>query len=131
MVKVVAGIMQHPEEDRYLVGLRLGPTLKGCWEFPGGKLELNESEETALSREWQEEIGWDILVKEEVYYNEFNHPELGKFSLSVHLIDLIETGLLPQLNAHTQFAWMTFEEILNLPEEEVTPSLKPIVNTLI
>lgn len=131
MIKVVAGIMQHPEEARYLVGLRLGPALGGCWEFPGGKVELNESNETALHREWQEEMGWGILVGEEIYYNEFNHPELGEFSLTAHSIDLIENGSIPQLNAHTQFAWMTFEEILNLPEEQVTPSLKPIVEVLI
>lgn len=32
----------------------------GCWEFPGGKLENNESPETALIREIKEEVNLDI-----------------------------------------------------------------------
>lgn len=32
----------------------------GCWEFPGGKLEDNESPETALIREIKEEVNLDV-----------------------------------------------------------------------
>lgn len=32
----------------------------GCWEFPGGKLENNESMETALIREIKEEVNLDV-----------------------------------------------------------------------
>ncbi|KTD73205.1 8-oxo-dGTP diphosphatase MutT [Legionella tucsonensis] len=32
----------------------------GCWEFPGGKLEVNEPSESALIREIKEEIGIEV-----------------------------------------------------------------------
>lgn len=34
--------------------------LRGCWEFPGGKLKTNEGTQTALEREILEELNLDL-----------------------------------------------------------------------
>jgi len=46
------------QKGRVLIQQRpLGKPLAGLWEFPGGKVERNESPEAALVRELDEELG--------------------------------------------------------------------------
>lgn len=58
---VVCAILEH--QGKVLVARR-GPSMRmaGFWEFPGGKVEPNESVETALVREIKEELGLEIEV---------------------------------------------------------------------
>ena len=46
------------QDGRVLLSQRpKGKELEGFWEFPGGKIEANESPEMALIRELEEELG--------------------------------------------------------------------------
>lgn len=58
-LQVVAGILID-NHHRVLIAERpQGKTYAGYWEFPGGKIEVNEDARTALVREFQEELGID------------------------------------------------------------------------
>ncbi|NDI26610.1 MAG: NUDIX domain-containing protein, partial [Burkholderiaceae bacterium] len=56
IVEVAVGILLK-EQSLVLMGKRpSGKPYAGYWEFPGGKLEANESITTALERELYEEL---------------------------------------------------------------------------
>ena len=61
VILVVAAALIDPD-GRVLIAQRPpGKAMAGLWEFPGGKIEPNETPETALIRELREELG--ITVK--------------------------------------------------------------------
>ncbi len=54
--------------DGLVLCAQRGPhgTLAGLWEFPGGKIEPDETARDALEREIAEELGCDVEVGNEV-----------------------------------------------------------------
>jgi len=60
-IVVTAGVIRR--DGRLLAARRkAGSHMEGHWEFPGGKLEPNESPEESLERELAEELGIQIRV---------------------------------------------------------------------
>mgnify|MGYP000860797017 CR=1 FL=1 len=59
VTEVAAGILLDAQQ-RFLMGQRpQGKPFEGYWEFPGGKIEADETPEAALIRELREELGID------------------------------------------------------------------------
>lgn len=60
-VRVAVGVIYR--EQRFFITKRSPSAHQGDkWEFPGGKVELNETVVQALARELKEEINIDILA---------------------------------------------------------------------
>ena len=75
IVRVVAAIIRD-DGGRLLITRRPDNVhLAGLWEFPGGKVEPEESLIAALVREIQEEIGVTIEVLDEYFQVEHPYPE--------------------------------------------------------
>ncbi len=74
-LKVVAGILRDTS-GRVLIAERVddGP-FHGLWEFPGGKIGVEETREAALARELIEEIGVQPLVSEHFMSLQHEYPD--------------------------------------------------------
>ena len=59
-------------QNRFLITQRgVNSSFSGWWEFPGGKVEANETPDEALRREVYEELG--VVVHEAHYCGEIEH----------------------------------------------------------
>lgn len=63
-IKVVAAVIHNPSKTEVFATRRGYGEFECLWEFPGGKIELNETPQQALIREIKEELAVDILVNE-------------------------------------------------------------------
>ena len=106
VIKVVAAIII--EGDKVFATQRGYGDFKGGWEFPGGKIEPNETPQEALVREIQEELETEIEVGELLHTVEYDYPT---FHLSMHcFICKIKSGDLV-LKEHEAAMWLTKETL--------------------
>lgn len=83
-------------------------TLPGMWEFPGGKVEENETEEEAMIREIQEELNVTIKILE--YVNEASYAyDFGTVSLKVYTAEILSGHI--SLEEHSDGRWLTANEL--------------------
>ena len=74
MITVVAALIK--KNNKYLIAKRStgSKEVLGKWEFPGGKVEKNESEEEAIEREIKEEFEMDIKATRFLTNNICEYP---------------------------------------------------------
>lgn len=62
IVEVAAAVLQRPDGAFLLARRPEGKVYAGYWEFPGGKVEVEEQPSAALKRELREELGIEAQV---------------------------------------------------------------------
>jgi 8-oxo-dGTP diphosphatase len=73
----VVGAVILDEAGKVLCALRSAKmSLAGHWEFPGGKIDADESPEVALEREIEEELGCTISVGDLVADCTYPYPNV-------------------------------------------------------
>ncbi len=73
---IVAAIILHPERDRIFITRRSEHVHQGgLWEFPGGKVEQQETIEAAMSRELQEEVGITVTQQRVFQHFDYDYPD--------------------------------------------------------
>lgn len=111
--------------DRCLVARRgPGMSLPGAWEFPGGKVEDDESPYQALAREIREELGLDIAVGRRL--------GIGTATISTRNIELSVYAASPRggelaLLEHSEVRWLEAGELSRLAWAEADVPVVPAV----
>lgn len=124
-LKVVAAIIEN-ENQEVLCALRsLNMLIPNCWEFPGGKVENNESLFAAIEREIKEELQCDIQAQSVFHENihEYDHFIINLICIKCQLINKI-----PQATEHTKLIWMNKQYLTSL---KWAPADIPAVEKLI
>ena len=110
-VEVVCAIIR--KDNKYFCCQRgPGRALAYKWEFPGGKIESNETKEEALVREIKEELKSDIKVIRYIGVSNHEYTDLEKpFSITMYayLCELVEGNL--ELTEHIVSCYASVEEM--------------------
>lgn len=94
------------------------------WAPPGGGLEFEETLQEGLQREFREETGLEVVVKDFLFVYEFQSEVLHSIEL-FFTVDLIigtlRTGVDPELKSQiiTEVAFKSIADIKALPESSV------------
>ena len=103
-IKVVAAIII--EDGKVFATQRGYGDFKGRWEFPGGKVELDETPQEALAREIREELDTEIEVGELLDTVEYDYPKFHLF-MDCFICKIKSGDLL--LKEHKAAKWLTKE----------------------
>ena len=123
-IRVVAAVIYDPL-GRVLVAQRpAGKLLAGCWEFPGGKIEADESSAAALRRELLEELGIQVSAMRPAFELRHEYPE-RHVELSLWEVDQY-TGVPAGLEGQS-LRWELPAALRSIP---LLPADRPIIDWL-
>ena len=107
-INVVAAIIIN--KNRILIGKRKDEDIGGGkWEFPGGKIEIGETNSEALERELYEELGISVKIGKEL----MNYEHMFKTTIyNISFMEIIDYEGEIRNNAHSEIKWVKFSNLL-------------------
>ena len=110
MINVVAAVIKDENEKILITQRNLKKAQGGLWEFPGGKIEPNETRENAIVREIKEELDIDIEVKSYLSEKVFNYPEKD---INLIALECKKINGEIRLLEHEDYKWVSKNELEN------------------
>ena len=127
-LEIVAGVIFNDSEKILLAQRNNDKNMAGKWEFPGGKVEADETRQEALKRELQEELDIECKIGEYIGFSVYNYE---KFSVDLHLFfaDILDGEI--KLIEHENIVWTEIDKIKNydIPRANL-PLIKKIKSKL-
>ena len=135
IIHVAVAILQRPNQfghTEFLLASRpQGKGWAGWWEFPGGKIEADETPERALSRELQEELGITPTHTQQWLTRRFDYPKTHDSAAKTVLLHFyFVTQWQGEVTAKEgqQLSWQNPQNITVSP---VLPANSPIMKALV
>jgi 8-oxo-dGTP diphosphatase len=125
MKKPVAAAVVHLDGKILITRRAPGQNLEGLWEFPGGKLEREESAQECITRELREELGVESVAGEILTTTTYAYPG-GEIELIAISVELQSTQF--TLQVHDRFEWVRPQELLRY---NLAPADIPIAQEII
>ena len=123
----VAAVALFDADGRVLLAQRPpGKKMAGMWEFPGGKIETNETPEAAIIRESREELGIEICERCIAPLTFVSHA-YEEFHLLMFLYSCRKWDGIPRGAEGQQLTWKFPREMAGLP---MPPADLPLVSAL-
>ena len=105
---VVAAIIE--KDNYYLIAQRNINKYMGLkWEFPGGKVEPNETLKEALFREIEEELNIEIYIHKKIAEEKYKDK---KINIILHYYLCSEKNGTIKLNEHENFKWVEKKDFI-------------------
>lgn len=103
MINVTCAIIRNEENEILVVqrGEKTDHPFK--WEFPGGKIKGNETEEECILREIREELSLDIVICKRLAVTDYDYG-FRKIRLIPFVCDTLDE--LPFLSEHISYKWL-------------------------
>lgn len=126
MLFVVAAALTNQAGEILLQKRAEGRQMAGLWEFPGGKVDVGESPESALVRELKEELGIDVEPQNLVPLTFASEP-LEERNLLLLLYRCHHWRGEPEALDATEIRWLRPSEMHDL---QMPPADIPLVSAL-
>jgi 8-oxo-dGTP diphosphatase len=126
-VVLVSAVALVDADGRVLLAQRpAGKSMAGLWEFPGGKVNPEETPETALIRELTEELGIDVAASclAPLTFASYSYPD---FHLLMPLYVCRKWSGIPVAREGQRLCWVQPTQLGDYP---MPPADKPLVALL-
>ena len=134
IINVAVAILQRKNangQNEFLLASRpQGKGWAGWWEFPGGKIETDESPEHALTRELAEELGIKPTITQQWITRQFNYPathDSDAKTVRLHFYFVTAWQGEPTPHEGQQLSWQNAQNISVTP---ILPANLPIMKAL-
>jgi 8-oxo-dGTP diphosphatase len=108
MISVIAAILIK-DKCVFIARRKEDKHLGGFWEFPGGKLEANESPELCLERELYEEFSIRTRTGAFFFENEFTYEGRSPILLKAYYSSFVSGSI--KLTDHSEIAWVDIGDL--------------------
>lgn len=107
MIDVVAAIIKNSDNKILIAQRNLKKSQGGLWEFPGGKIEPNETQEEAIIREIKEELNMDIKCDSYLDEKVYKYPDK---TIRLIALNCLMIGDSYEILEHEQVKWISLDE---------------------
>ena len=122
IIEVCAAIIIN--NNKILLTQRGYGEYKDKWEFPGGKIEENETKEETIIREIKEELDASIKVEKFLTKVEYDYTSFY-LKMNVFIASLTSSHLL--FKEHESYKWIDVSELNDLDALDLLPADRLII----